>query len=336
MSACELCEKKKLQFEENSLFIQKTKQGEVSKKNLNDNYLKWSQKQIKRLIWLHKRVDDINRVAYSSTSPSPSSPTPPSSPSPNLLNSRGKWTTMGLITVICFSKILEILGEMNKVDNGARGSSKVSLICLPPTNTAGVSLDIRLRIARFSETMNDCFSFVCLCLLCLTPGQSTQKRSLFVQKGVTEVWMLIGSLSILLTLRPSQSQPSCSIGLVHAFREGGLFESFGHRVEKLQGKLQSRASEKSKWELGEIEMGIANGPPTQEMDKLKPNSSCLRSIFEEKSCPFGSMIFTWKTIFFFSYQNQEMFFYNPMLNSACMSWWIFVIFSVCIRAALDF
>ena len=75
---------------------------------------------------------------------------------------------------------------------------------------------------------------------------------------------------------------------------------------------------------------------TQEMDKLKPNSSCLRSIFEEKSCPFGSMIFTWKTIFFFSYQNQEMFFYNPMLNSACKSWWIFVIFSVCIRAALDF
>ena len=56
--------------------------------------------------------------------------------------------------------------------------------------------------------------------------------------------MLIGTLSILLTPRPSQ--PSRSIGLVHAFREGELFESFGHRVEKLQGKLQSRASEKSK------------------------------------------------------------------------------------------
>ena len=34
--------RKKLQYEENSLFIQKTKQGEVSKKNLNDNYFKWS------------------------------------------------------------------------------------------------------------------------------------------------------------------------------------------------------------------------------------------------------------------------------------------------------
>ena len=44
MSACELCEKKKLQFEENSLFIQKTKQGEVSKKNLKDNGAKSKKK----------------------------------------------------------------------------------------------------------------------------------------------------------------------------------------------------------------------------------------------------------------------------------------------------
>ena len=38
----------------------------MSKKNLKDNYLKLSQRRIKRLIWLHKIVDEINRIAYSS------------------------------------------------------------------------------------------------------------------------------------------------------------------------------------------------------------------------------------------------------------------------------
>ena len=171
------------------------------------------------------------------------------------------------------------------VDNGARGSSKVSLICLPPTNTAGVST----RIARFSETMNDCFSFVCLCLLCLTSGQ---KRSLFVQRGLKELNVNWSPFNF----AHSKAFSTLLLNWISARL------SWGRAFWVVWAQGRKIAREIAKPRFREIQMRIGRNRDgnckrsTQEMDKLKPNSSCLRSIFEEKSCPFGSMIFTQKTI----------------------------------------
>ena len=123
------------------------------------------------------------------------------------------------------------------IDNGARGSSKVSLICLPPTNAAGVST----RIARFSKT--------------------SQKRSLFVQRGLKGLNVNWNPFNF----AHSEAFSTLLLNWISARLSWGrafwVVWAQGRKIAREIAKPRFREIQMRIWELGEIEMGIANGPP---------------------------------------------------------------------------
>ena len=167
------------------------------------------------------------------------------------------------------------------IDNGARGSSKVSLICLPPNNTTqhrqhstthntappahqqrqhspptqqGFRPELPVSRKPWMIVILLCV-LLYSCLLCLTSGQSTQKKSLFVHRGLNVNWSPFN-------FAHSEAFSTLLLNWISArLSWGWAFWVVWAEGRKIARKLQSRASEKSKWELGEIEMGIANGPP---------------------------------------------------------------------------